>query len=84
MQILYLAMFKIIGLSTFEFNLPFMLKIFDWILEGVGSLANEAEIQKLKDDLAKENDATNTLLQELQDTRNQVSHEIYLIVFKWI
>ena len=54
------------------------LKIFYYILEGVGPLTNEAEIQKLRDDLAKENDTTNTLLQELQDTRNQVRLKMYI------
>ena len=32
----------------------------------------------MRDDLAKENDTTNTLLQELQDTRNQVRLKMYI------
>lgn len=41
------------------------------IAEGVG-LPSPVEVQKLRDQLSKEQDISATLLQELHDTRNQV------------
>ncbi|KAK4299465.1 hypothetical protein Pmani_028250 [Petrolisthes manimaculis] len=40
--------------------------------EGMGILPREGEVQKLQDQLRKEQDTSSTLLQELHDTRNQV------------
>lgn len=40
--------------------------------EGMGTPLSELETQKLRDNLRKEQDTSATLLQELQDTRNQI------------
>lgn len=40
--------------------------------EGMGPPLSEIETQKLRDNLRKEQDTSATLLQELQDTRNQI------------